>query len=393
MATFNYDGFEYLLTSFTEFVNEYNIKNNQLANAENVNKSVNQLKREVNQLIGQVKILTAKEAIRWRADVIYEPGEIVSYILTDAPSQEQIENSYYIAIPNTEVNQAKYPETSQTFWKKITLGELYPWLEYKNYPTKTDNTEDWEITDEFDVVNLKKLQAEIAEFKRYIEQEYLPSYYLKIDNNIPLTPENDNDIVTKKYVDEVIADVLGSTGELTEYVFLDKKTGQMKTKEEKRTSFLTPDYGIMPGKHLVSQLGDSVNSFKVVYSQEYQGSAMKAKLADLAEVYKTNKKFKPGTILGINSDGISEFSDFLHQRPLGVVSDKPGFILNKDEKGVLIALKGQTPILVKGCVNVGDELYAHGAYATTEVREAKYYVGLALERSDSDDIKLINSKV
>lgn len=393
MSSFRYSGFDFLLTSFTEFVNDFNIKNNQLANAENVNKSVNQLKRELNQLIGQVKILTQEEAIRWRADVIYEPGEIVSYLLTENPTDEDIRNSYYIAIPNEETNQARYPETSQTFWMKLSLKDLYPWLDFGDYPTKSDNKADWNITDDYDVVNLKKLQADINEFKRYIEEEYLPSYYLKIDNTIPLKPREDNDIASKKYVDDTIAQVLGSDTGNSEYVFLDRKTGQMKTTEENRKSFLTPDEGLMPGKHLVSSLGSALNSFKGVYSQEFLGTAMKAKLADLAEIYPTNKKFKPGRILGINSDGISEFNDFIHQRPLGVVSYKPGLILNKDCKGVTIALKGQTPVLVKGPVNVGDELYAVGEYATTDKRDEKYFIGISLEFSGLEDLKLINTKV
>ena len=65
MSDFRYKGYNFNLTSFREFVQEYNIMDNQRASADALNKSVNKLKREVNQLIGQFKILTSKESIRW----------------------------------------------------------------------------------------------------------------------------------------------------------------------------------------------------------------------------------------------------------------------------------------------------------------------------------------
>ena len=93
MSSFEYEGYGFNLTSFREFVNEYNIYNNQRASAENLNKAVNKLKREVNQLIGQFKILTSKESIRWDAGIVYEAGEIVSYLTSKNPSLDEVKNS------------------------------------------------------------------------------------------------------------------------------------------------------------------------------------------------------------------------------------------------------------------------------------------------------------
>ena len=43
MSDFRYKGYNFNLTSFREFVNEFNIFNNQRASAENLNKAVNKL--------------------------------------------------------------------------------------------------------------------------------------------------------------------------------------------------------------------------------------------------------------------------------------------------------------------------------------------------------------
>ncbi|CCH63634.1 hypothetical protein [Campylobacter phage CP21] len=376
MSDFRYQGYNFNLTSFREFVQEFNIMDNQRASADALNKSVNKLKREVNQLIGQFKILTSKESIRWDASIIYEAGEIVSYITEDNPDVETIKNSYYLALPSDIENQGYYPDANSDMWKKVTLNELYPWLDVDNYPTKTDNDKDWPIVDDYDVINLKYLKWSLEQFKDFLDG-YLAGIYIKQDNKIDLEVSKPTHVTTKKYVDVLIDEVKQSVANiddlLTDYVFVDSKSKQLQTRKSKKEAWLTTEAGLLPGLNLISTIGSTTQQFKAMYAQDFIGTALKAKYADLAEVYETDKEFEVGAVLGINENSEIEYFDiYKHNRPLGVVSDKPGFILNKDCKGVLIALKGQTPVIVKGSVKAGDELYAeYDGYACVNPRQKR----------------------
>lgn len=400
MSDFRYQGYNFNLTSFREFVQEYNIMDNQRASADALNKSVNKLKREVNQLIGQFKILTSKESIRWDASIIYEPGEIVSYITEDNPDTETIKNSYYLALPSDIENQGYYPDINPDIWKKVTLNELYPWLDTGNYPTKTDNDKDWPITDDYDIINLKYLKKALEDLKGYLDG-HLAGIYIKQDNRINLAVSRDTHVTTKKYVDTLIDGVKQSITNindlLIDYVFIDPKTKQLQTSKGKKDAWLTTEAGLLPGVRLVSTIGSPTQQFKAMYAQDFVGTALRAKYADLAEIYETDKEFEVGAVLGINEKSEIEYFDiYKHNRPLGVVSDKPGFILNKDCKGVLIALKGQTPVIVKGSVKAGDELYAeYDGYACVNPskKEEKYFIGIALESKESELVGLVNTKV
>lgn len=163
------------------------------------------------------------------------------------------------------------------------------------------------------------------------------------------------------------------------------------------TEFLKRSSSDAPTQDNVYSLGSSAKRWANIYAMYFQGTALKARWADLAEIYDnpTNEQFKYGTIIGINEDGsLEKFNFNKHKRPLGVVSHKPGFILNSDSKGVLIALKGQTPVYIEGAVKIGDEIYAeNNGVASTKNKEEKYFIGIALESNNSKEIKLINVKI
>ena len=104
-SKYRFKGHDFINTAFDEFVNNYNIFNNDLASEENLNASVNRLKREFNTIFGLIRILTSMEAMRWRPDVIYYPGEIVTFYddpelqdLKKEPKIEDTEASYYMAV-------------------------------------------------------------------------------------------------------------------------------------------------------------------------------------------------------------------------------------------------------------------------------------------------------
>lgn len=138
----------------------------------------------------------------------------------------------------------------------------------------------------------------------------------------------------------------------------------------------------------------------------FEGTATKALYADLAEYYLADQEYEVGTVMSINPTGVSEitlYGQFEDMPCVGVVSNKPGFILNtekeSDDNYVLIALKGRTPVKCCGEISKGMYLYPsleNPGYAFGSFK--KFFdqdlIGIALEYSDpSDDFSLIEAKI
>ncbi|EPP4233305.1 hypothetical protein ACUPZ6_001791 [Campylobacter coli] len=107
-------------------------------------------------------------------------------------------------------------------------------------------------------------------------------------------------------------------------------------------------------------LGSTALRWSNIYAVNFQGTALRAKYADLAEHYEVpesiKSNIKAGHILGINKNGINLFNPGM--KLFGVVSSNPGVILNNECDGVPIALKGRTPVYCKNEPSIGDYIYA-----------------------------------
>jgi len=88
----------------------------------------------------------------------------------------------------------------------------------------------------------------------------------------------------------------------------------------------------------------------------FDGTATAAQYADLAEKYLADKQYDVGTVVCIG--GVKEITAATYgNRAIGIVSGKPGFIMNSQlEGGTLVALKGRVPVKVQGTVKKGDKL-------------------------------------
>lgn len=363
MATFKYNGYSYNLTSFYEFLNEFNIKNDEIANEKNLNKAVNQLKRELNQVIGTVKILTSEEAILWNSMVKYEPGEIVSYFRDSKPThtKEEIQASFYLALPSEFDNIAIAPTENADMWKNITIKDLYPSLYLENFVTKNQEQADWQAVQDFAVVNIKKLTDTLESFKTNFKKE-LDEIFISFKNEKSFDTINQYNVASKKYVDseakKLSDSVLNLDSRLKDYVKIDLSNSKMTVASMPNAALATPNEGLLPGAPNVSNIGSELKKFANVYASNFVGTATAAKYADIAEIFETQQKFEPGTIIALSP----HTGDFVLWEPqyeiFGVVSSKPGFILNADVKGVLVAHKGMVPVLVNGEVRKGQILIA-----------------------------------
>jgi len=93
----------------------------------------------------------------------------------------------------------------------------------------------------------------------------------------------------------------------------------------------------------------------------FEGTATKAKYADLAENYETDDDYEVGTVLFYGEDVEASIKTARTKAPIGIVSENPGYLLNDEpdfKKYVPIALKGRVKVKVQGEAKRGDILVA-----------------------------------
>jgi hypothetical protein len=135
----------------------------------------------------------------------------------------------------------------------------------------------------------------------------------------------------------------------------------------------------------------SAGSIKANY---FVGTATTANYADLAEKYLADFDYEVGTVVVVG--GSKEVTECNYgQRVLGVVSGKPGLMMNSElEGGTFIALKGRVPVFVTGPINKGDEIVA-GPNGTAESATpgATRVFGIALESKSDVGVSLVECVV
>jgi hypothetical protein len=125
----------------------------------------------------------------------------------------------------------------------------------------------------------------------------------------------------------------------------------------------------------------------------FQGTATSARYADLAEKYLADTEYEVGTVMVIGGPAEVTASSY-GELAIGVISENPAYMMNSElEGGVYVALKGRVPIKVKGSVRKGDRLVA-GDQGCAQVAQDRLDVfAVAMETSDNEDVKLIQSVV
>ena len=124
------------------------------------------------------------------------------------------------------------------------------------------------------------------------------------------------------------------------------------------------------------------------------GSRLQATYADLAEYYEADMLYEPGTVLEFG--GEKEVTACkLGCRAIGVISENPAFMMNKDlVGGTYVALKGRVPVKVVGIVNKGDRLTSgDNGVARVPTVEFSDVFAIALVSSSDIDVKLIEAVI
>ena len=124
-----------------------------------------------------------------------------------------------------------------------------------------------------------------------------------------------------------------------------------------------------------------------IEARRFIGIATSAQYADLAEKYTTEEEHPVGTVMAVGGDAETrpaKVSDFV----VGVVSEKPAYLMNADADGQALALKGRVPVRVTGPISKGMAVYAwQDGIASTIASNG--LVGVALESSEDTGEKLI----
>jgi len=146
------------------------------------------------------------------------------------------------------------------------------------------------------------------------------------------------------------------------------------------------------GDSLVARNSSGDFSANQITADRFIGIANEAYFADLAEKYLPDAEYEVGTVLAIGGEKevtASSYGDLA----IGVVSDKPAYLMNKDlEGGVAVALKGRVPVKVIGSVRKGQRLVAaNNGCAVAAVPHANDVFAIALESSDDTGVKVIEA--
>lgn len=153
------------------------------------------------------------------------------------------------------------------------------------------------------------------------------------------------------------------------------------------TSIATTAY-VVNSTHVVHTSGDETINGKKTFTAEINGTAIRAKWADLAEKYLSDKDYEPGTLIKFGGEKeITIASDGVVN---GIVSTKPALLLNAEEEGLPVALCGRVPVRVIGMANKGDKIYLSEVDGVGVVADKSTApIGIALENKETEDENLV----
>lgn len=156
---------------------------------------------------------------------------------------------------------------------------------------------------------------------------------------------------------------------------------------------------LVSGYYYSSSLSADADSVAVrdnsgdIYANIFHGTATQARYADLAEKYLPDRNYEPGTVVSVGGEK-EVTACTIGDRPIGVISQNPAFMMNKDlEGGIYVALKGRVPVKVTGPVNKGDKLVANIEGTASVALYPIDIFAIALESSSDINVKLIEAVI
>jgi hypothetical protein len=159
---------------------------------------------------------------------------------------------------------------------------------------------------------------------------------------------------------------------------------------------------LLPDTNASRNLGSSIKQYADIYCVNLFGTATTAEYADLAERFEADTPYEPGTVVELGGEKeITAVADELSERVFGVISTRPGFLLNgragENDTHPAVALNGRVPVKVIGLVNRGDRLVSagNGLARAAKAGEATSFnvIGRSLENKTTESISTISAVV
>ena len=119
----------------------------------------------------------------------------------------------------------------------------------------------------------------------------------------------------------------------------------------------------------------------------FEGRATEAQYADLAEKYTTDEEYPVGTAMAVGGEAETKAASASNMC-IGVISEKPAYLMNSEADGQAIGLKGRVPVRVSGPVSKGQPVYAWEDGVCSTIA-ATALVGIALESNSDEGEKLV----
>lgn len=156
---------------------------------------------------------------------------------------------------------------------------------------------------------------------------------------------------------------------------------------------VTHNNWIRPAVDNSQTIGASNLRYNNIHSVTFTGTATAAQYADLAEKYLADAEYEVGTVMAIGGEKeVTAATSANAHSVVGVVSDKPAYLMNKDlEGGTTVALKGRVPVRIANGVNKGDRLVASETPGLAEANNAYgvHSFAIALEDSHGDLVEAV----
>ena len=159
---------------------------------------------------------------------------------------------------------------------------------------------------------------------------------------------------------------------------------------------------LLPNADQTIDLGSSIRKYSEIFCVNLFGTATEAEYADLAERFEADSVYEPGTVVELGGEKeITAVEEELSDKVFGVISTKPGFLLNgragKNDTHPAVALNGRVPVKVIGKINRGDRLVSagNGLARAAKINEANSFnvIGRSLENKINDEAGVINAIV
>jgi len=152
-------------------------------------------------------------------------------------------------------------------------------------------------------------------------------------------------------------------------------------------SSLTVSTGTITGGNIVNANGNGIGNIgsSSVYFNTVFAKATSAQYADLAENYRADADYEPGTVLEFGGDEeVTISTTDSSKRVAGVVSTNPAYLMNAGLSGkhiASVALTGRVPVKVEGPVAKGDLMVSNGNGRARACMDAVPIVGTIIGKS------------